>query len=72
MPVGLFDTDTGKEDGMKYIATGPGLWLVMTIANVKVQIFMLVCMYALASSFYVSRGPLIITFVSYFRHSNHT
>lgn len=32
---GLFDTETGKEDGMKYIATGPGLWLVMTIANVK-------------------------------------
>ena len=57
MPVGLFDTETGKEDGMKYIATGPGLWLVMTIANVKVQICMFVCMCTLTSSFYALRGP---------------
>ena len=33
---GLFDTESGKEDAMKYVTSGPGLWLVMTIANVKV------------------------------------
>ena len=33
--IGLFDTEDGDEDAMKYITTGPGMWLVMSISHSK-------------------------------------